>query len=107
MPVEPILPVRRENSERRGATSPYSEPSVSDDSTASTFWLARRALHALLCIVIPFAFLALVIRWSTENVNEKINQQIPQHDMQMEVKKFEIKEFDMEGFRKSMGLTAE
>jgi hypothetical protein len=69
--------------------------------------LAKRALHAFLCIAIPFAFWAIVIRWSTENIKEQIDQRIPQHDMKMEVKKFEIKEFDMEGFRKSMGMPAE
>ena len=93
MAAETYLPIRPES------------PEGNDCRGAG--WLIKRTLHALLCIAIPLAFWALVIRWSTENINEKINQQIPQHDMKMEVKKFEIKEFDMEGFRKSLGMSAE
>ena len=110
MQLESFSYARREqaeNSDRREATSRYSAPSMTVDSPDRTLWLAKRALHVFLCIAIPFAFWAIVIRWSTENIKEQINQQVPQHDMKMEVKKFEIKEFDMEGFRKSMGMPAE
>ena len=37
-------------------------------SAPGALYLAKRAVHAILCIAIPLGIWALIIRWSTESV---------------------------------------
>jgi hypothetical protein len=85
----------------------YADPTPSYDSAAGALWLFKRAVHAILCIAIPVCIWAVVIRWSSEKVIEQLPKSDPKVDMMKHVKNFEIREFDMEGFRKSMGLPGE
>ena len=110
MPVETFVPDKSEGtqgSRRLSAAYPDSGYSMSDDSRTSSLWLVKRTMHALLCIAIPVCVGALIIRWSTEHVKQQIEQEIPLYDPMKDVKKFEIKQFDVEAFHQSMGIRSE
>jgi hypothetical protein len=64
---------------------------------------ARRALYAIFGIAIPLGVWVLIIQLFTQHVKE----QIPPKDNRTQVQKVEIRELDVQGFRKSLGLPAE
>jgi hypothetical protein len=81
---------------------PDQHSTVASD-TAQSFYLAKRVVHALVCITVPFILLAIVINWSTHKIAEDIEVQKPA----FEVKPLEFHKFDAEAFAESMGIRPE
>jgi hypothetical protein len=101
-PKSPVTFERPQSEDRFGAY--YSEPTSSYGVSGSALWLAKRTVHAILCIAIPICIWAFVIRWSSQKVIEQLPKSDPKYEMMQNVKKFEIKEFDLEGFHQSLGM---
>jgi hypothetical protein len=66
--------------------------------------ISRRALaRGFFCVAIPLGVWVLIIQLFTQHVKE----QIPPKDNRTQVQKVEIRELDVQGFRKSLGLPSE
>ena len=71
--------------------------------------MEMKLAKTILCVAIPLVAWWALIRWSAHKLVEHVNEHAkdPRYSLKMEVKDFEVPEFDADAFRQSLGMPSE